>query len=497
MRIIINGFFDNASLNQAFMKILKEFNISKCYTFTCFNSHITSSIQQVTDATCYDFYQTIMGDYANANWNEITPLDENIISKMTDCEVVVLKMMDRLSVIPLTYEERKRIYLRHLRYWNHIITKENIDLFLASGIPHEIYDFIIYKLCKLKNISTLLIAQSAINGVCFVVEDFEKEPSQSLAVTYKQIISQQPKEVFLSDRFRNHYISQTSKEEDPVPWYMNSSSNTPLATKDSSISFIKNLLRKFKKNPFATLIKLFDFSKLINKLIIRMQYFQRIQGGKQLFDLYDNNTTEPDLGQEYVYIALHFQPESTTSPMAGAFVDQLLIVQMLAGLLPPNIYLYVKEHPSQTQHCRNISFYKDLLDISQVRLVPRTYNSFRPLENCLAVATATGTAGWEGLFRQKPVLMFGHHFYQSAPAVFPIHSVKDCKMALHQIINLNIKPSLYEMEIFLKAIENNAVIAYADMAYSGFALISSEQNTNNIFNALRDKIIELGFLSDD
>jgi len=501
MRIIINGFFDNASFNQAFIKIVKEFNISKCYTFT-FNSHITLIMQQVKDATCYDFYQTIMGDYADADWNKITPLDENIIYKMTDCEIIVLKMMDRLHIIPpipLTYEERRRIYLRHLRYWNHIITKENIDLFLASGIPHEIYDFIIYKLCKLKNISTLLITQSAINGVCFVVEDFEKEPSQSLAITYKQIISQQPKEIFLSDRFRNHYISQISKEEDPVPWYMNSSPNTPLATKDSSVSFIKNSLQKFKKNPFIILSRLFNFSKLksslINKFIIKIQYVQKNQDRKQLFELYHSNTIEPDLNQKYIYIALHFQPECTTSPMAGAFVDQLLIVQMLAGLLPPNIHLYVKEHPCQTQYGRNISFYKDLLDIPQVRLIPRTYNSFRLLENCLAVATATGTAGWEGLFRQKSVLMFGHHFYQSAPAVFPIHSVEDCKMALHQIINLNIKPSLYEMEIFLKAMENNAVIAYADTAYSRVALISSEENTDNIFNALREKIIGLGLSS--
>jgi hypothetical protein len=235
--------------------------------------------------------------------------------------------------------------------------------------------------------------------------------------------------------------------------------------------------------------------KVIDKFLNRLHHIQKIQEVKDLFKLYDINAIEPDLDQKYIYIALHYQPESTTSPMAGVFVDQLLIVQMIASLLPQNIYLYVKEHPMQTWYCRDINFYKDLLDIPKVRFIPRNYNSFRLLENCLAVATATGTAGWEGLFRQKPVLMFGHYFYQYAPKVFSIRNREDCKNALHQIINCNVSPSLYEMEVFLKSMEIAATIAYADIDFSKAASITDEQNTNNLFHALRNKITELGFVS--
>ncbi len=152
---------------------------------------------------------------------------------------------------------------------------------------------------------------------------------------------------------------------------------------------IKDLSKKIKQSPFKTFFKIFNLPNLLSKLIKTTQYLQKT---KELFDLYESNAISPNLSEKYIYVALHYQPECTTSTMAGAFVDQLLIVQMIANVLPEDIYLYVKEHPCQTLHGRDINFYNDLLAIPQVRLIPRAYNSFRLLENCLAVATATGTA---------------------------------------------------------------------------------------------------------
>ena len=47
-----------------------------------------------------------------------------------------------------------------------------------------------------------------------------------------------------------------------------------------------------------------------------------------------------------------------------------------------------------------------------VRFMPRGFNSFRLQEHAEAIATVAGTAGFEALFREKPVIMFGHWFYQ-------------------------------------------------------------------------------------
>src|SRR5581483_10317694 len=94
---------------------------------------------------------------------------------------------------------------------------------------------------------------------------------------------------------------------------------------------------------------------------------------------YDAHAREPDLAQRYVYVALQMQPERSTSPMAGAYTDQLLMVQMIAALLPPDVRLYVKEHPNQGPKGRERSLYADLLAIPSVQFMPRSFSTFRLL----------------------------------------------------------------------------------------------------------------------
>lgn len=207
-----------------------------------------------------------------------------------------------------------------------------------------------------------------------------------------------------------------------------------------------------------------------------------------MFKFYEEHAYEPDLSQKYIYLPLHYQPEATTSPLAGVFVNQLLIVQLLAYAIPEDFFIYVKEHPMQTGFYRSIEFYKSLLNIPKVKLVPRNYNSFRLIENCVAVATATGTAGWEALFRKKPVLMFGHHFYQHAYGVFQISSLEDCQTAINQIINKEVKPELEHIEMFLKALEKIAILGYTMEEYREVSGISEEENIENLSKALISKI---------
>ena len=67
--------------------------------------------------------------------------------------------------------------------------------------------------------------------------------------------------------------------------------------------------------------------------------------------------------------------------------------------------------------------------------------------------------------------MIKYRFYQYEPKVFSVRNVKDFQIVLHQTINCNVNTSLYKIEISFKTMENNVVIAYADISYSKFALI--------------------------
>ncbi len=53
---------------------------------------------------------------------------------------------------------------------------------------------------------------------------------------------------------------------------------------------------------------------------------------------------------QYVYFPLHYEPERTTNPDGGIFHDQFLTIVFLRKMIPDNIDIIIKEHPSQFFH---------------------------------------------------------------------------------------------------------------------------------------------------
>src|SRR6202011_2744144 len=109
-----------------------------------------------------------------------------------------------------------------------------------------------------------------------------------------------------------------------------------------------------------------------------------------------------DFKKPYVYLGLHFQPERTTSPQAGVYVDQILIAKTIAAALPEGWELYIKEHPMEwlPSHgdytpYRYRGYYETIVKLPHTRLVPIETDSFQLMRHAHAAATATGTLGWE------------------------------------------------------------------------------------------------------
>ncbi|MDD5740103.1 MAG: hypothetical protein PHO20_05050, partial [Candidatus Peribacteraceae bacterium] len=94
--------------------------------------------------------------------------------------------------------------------------------------------------------------------------------------------------------------------------------------------------------------------------------------------------------------------------------------------------------------------------IPAVTFIPKETDTFQLIDHSLAVATATGTVSFEAFLRQKPVLMFGHYFYQYAPGVFRIRTSKDCEEALNAILHTQELIAERDVRIFLKALEECA-----------------------------------------
>ena len=174
---------------------------------------------------------------------------------------------------------------------------------------------------------------------------------------------------------------------------------------------------------------------------VRLQYW-RFRGARKKRDLlryYLERCAPLDFSAPYIFVALHYQPEQTPSPTGGVFVDQALMVDMLARLAPPGWRIYVKEHPFQFfangvgERSRTTDLYDDLLAIPNVTLVPWSVSPFELIDGARAVATVTGTTGIEAAMRGKPVLAFGYAWYRDCEGVFYTPSVETCRAALDRI----------------------------------------------------------------
>lgn len=123
-------------------------------------------------------------------------------------------------------------------------------------------------------------------------------------------------------------------------------------------------------------------------------------------DLYDEFRPR----EKYAFYALHYEPEVSLLLLAPFATDQLNVIRQLARSLPVDYFLYVKEHPLMAPY-RPRAYYKELKKIPNVRLLNPAIQGFDLIQNAQLVATVTGTVGWEALMLKKPVIVFGHQFY--------------------------------------------------------------------------------------
>ncbi len=407
------------------------------------------------------------------------------------------------------------LYFKHLRYWNWFLDTHKINLVVEFSVPHIAFDNFVYSLCKLKNIKFLSLSWTPLTDRFIWIEDWEKSAVNTYMRYQELLQNKNGSTIQLSEVMQAHYDRQTH-DPNPIPMYTQTKEwqeyiepRRKVFSHLDDAKFIKNLklqlkllnIRLFLKRMIIRLllplkphgsrikygfwetlqVKLKDMDlwlRLItldvwlirrfkNYLILQLRRSQeKLESQREeillnlkrleLFGFYENHAIEPDLSQKYIYVALHYQPEATTMPVAGIFANQLLIVQMLAYCVPDDVLIYVKEHPNQDAFYRSIKFYQEMLAIPNVRLITRKYNTFELTKNALAVATATGTVGWEALFKGKPVLMFGHYVYQYAPGVLQISTIEDCQSAIRKIIDENFKPDPDKLKLFLQALEETS-----------------------------------------
>ena len=443
--------------------------------------HIGGVQREGLHTTCHDLSDLQDGGYRGVDWSSVPPLDETLIRTFADCEIVCLPMLEKNGkfgklleaarrrreagiprIRPLTtfvsYEDRRRLYLRHLRYWSHVIRDGKVDFALITIAPHHGYDYVIYRLCRHFGVPVHFYDALPVEGWILGKRDLEQADERlagAVAKTYEEYADGRP--VPLPERAERFYREQSNPK--PTPSYMNPRKIDlwEYAPVRLDASTLLSFARTVAGNAAGLLgLKRFRGRGEERLLPWRLRYTKQRELDR-LLAYYDSLAVAPDFGARFVYLPLHYQPEISTSPLGGVFVDQYLVAQMVAAELPAGWKLYVKEHPFQKSLARDSSFYADLVRLPNTFLVPRDTDTYELIDKCSAVATVTGRAGWEALFRAKPVLVFGETPLAYARGAVRIRDRGACAAALQSASARTRDEAARDMRIFLKAIEKVAI----------------------------------------
>lgn len=427
------------------------------------------------------FPNTIFHDYDDAldgksapgvQGNTFPPLSKELILAFSRYEAEILTMMEKryeLWGVP----QRKDFYYDLLRYWYGVLTTYKPDVILYPDVPHEVYNFVIYAIAKHLNIRTILFENILKYDQLMSFDDY-KRGNETLAAAAQQGFPENFKVEDLRPATRAYYLEEY-KEKNVAPKYV------------GGFKYEHTGLRKIIRHGKS----MWPFIKDGSIFERATKYFFKLLK-KNVVDEFNECVGVADFTKKYVYLALHYQPERTTSPQGDIYVDQLLVVKTVAAALPKDWVLYVKEHPVQwLPHGKNFTpyrypgFYKAIAALDRVRLIPQDTNTFDLIKHAQAVATTTGIPGLEAVLRGIPTLLFGYAYYMHCPGVFRVASVDECRAAFEKIEGGH-SFSRQAVLNYFGVLDRVSVMGYFDHYGAQMANFGAEENARNILGFLRN-----------
>lgn len=349
------------------------------------------------------------------------PWGRDAIASLASWETELMTMMDKgHSMWPV--DQRKNFYYELLRYWGGVLDQLSPDLIIFNAPPHQVFNFVLYAIAKQRGIHTLIFDVAVRMDRIISFEDYRvgNERLAARTPTGENSVSVSLADVpaFLQENYRT-----VSGAKNPTPPAL-------LEFKRETMP-MRNLWRRAKS--LRQHVKDGSIFERVTRRLSRL-------GKPRLKDIYRRLQKAPDFEKSYVYVPLNYQPECTTSPQGGVYVEQILAIQTLAAALPVGWELYVKEHPAQwPSHWGDFTpqrypgYYEALARIPGVRIVPLETNTFELCDRARATATVSGTAGWESVLRGRCALVFGYTWFMHAPGIFRVGSVAECRAAFDRI----------------------------------------------------------------
>ena len=377
---------------------------------------------------------------------------------------------------------------RHYEYRDHFhltarkilayLRQNNVTTVLFFNVPHMGDDYLFYRMAEMLNIPVVMLVNSLFRNRFFSASRLEKiglisgEIDKAGDVGAFEKLNKELREsvkVYMGGSYKaldaglnlRQAIAPMAIILARCPRLLRSPKKLKLAL--SEIRRIKSSLGKFRrtKNEVGRDLKAETFLMWLSGL-------ERNIAG---------------LPEDFVYVAMHYQPEMTSSPLGGRYVDQAVLIEQLAAKLPAGMKIVAKENPLQASIHRSPDFIRRVSRCENVMMVHPSMDTAYLLQKSKLVATITGTAGWEAIKAEKPCLSFGYSWYRDCAGITQFGPDTDIETAIANA------PSQITTEKFvsrLMARSHSGVIyeAFLKDTSPEFALQNEENITRSFVNLM-------------
>lgn len=414
---------------------------------------------------CHDIDETILQRYAKYNLNSA------LLSDFERAEVYQIwgnnvnnKYYDRLKSALLTFFEK-------------LFEKHCIDAVVYENVSNTFSHFAML-VAKNKGAIYCGIGGSRLPGRFSITEDplEDDEPCKIFAKINEG-------KVVIPDDVRQWAVNYLATIETTIPDYMKINGLDKLG-------LIKRYIRKDRIEKLKSLFRhsfdsRTDAFQIGNPLLTHFNLFtrnarRRFRAGK-VRKLYG----APVADERFLLYPMHFHPESSTSILAGTYLDEYEVIRNIAFNLPEGIRLYVKDHISAWGY-PPLDFYRKIKRLPNVRLLSPDEPTKQLIKQSTGVITLTSTVGYEALLLNTRVFLLGEVFYQFHTGVT---AIENPKLLFDLIKDGTSKPNDWDAEYNIKFVS-----AYQMSTMSGSlnlmqSLEQAVATVNELYPAIKGHLV--------
>lgn len=448
-----------ASKENFQLSILEELKMKGVF------DHCTIISQTLDDGDCYShkYYHEIRSEIGynskyELEFGAIPTAPKRIWEELLPYKDNALNMTGRVyNMHFMNYEEMNLLYIKNVEFWNWILDSDEIDMAFFTAIPHCLWEYVLYALCKVKGIPILLIDGHWVEGMCSVATNIENLGCNTIKYYNKKFparLDQVGLDFYNEARKQITSISAKEKKKE----YLIQERFIKECFYGSLFDDVKKILGCIWRRNRSKEMRRRRFEFYTKQFIMHVR--QRINKRKCVGRAYFNKYASKKINLEdrYIVFFLQYEPEQTTLPKAGVFCCQLLSVKLLAEACEElNIKLYVKEHWSQ--NIRQKDFYLELKKIPNVFFVDSESPNLLLIDKAIMVASQTGTCILEAFLRGKPSIMLAYNAVSDAPGV---HYVSSKEEVINAIKEADQEIKREEIERYFDAICKTSVRHFLD-----------------------------------